>query len=172
MALTVETGSGVTGADSYVTLAEARAYALSRGVTLPAADADLEVLCRKGTDYLETFRSRFIGAKVNGQGYLQWPRKQSDGTGVVIDGTQLDTVTIPVELKRAQMQAVCEMVSTPDLLPTATGPAVQSETLDVISTTYAVAPGSLTMAPKLRKVDAILEPLLVRSGQGLRSVRV
>ena len=50
MALVIEDGSRVAGANSYVTLAEARAFASARGVTLSAVDATLEPFVIKAFD--------------------------------------------------------------------------------------------------------------------------
>ena len=41
--ITVEDGSNVANANSFVTIAEARSYAVERGVTLSATDDDVAV---------------------------------------------------------------------------------------------------------------------------------
>lgn len=172
MALTVEDGTGVDGANSYVTLVEVRAYASARGLTIPAVDADLEKLVVKSTDYLEAQRRRYVGLRVNGQGYLQWPRMQDDGSGVVIDGCELTTTEVPSELKLAQCQLVAELVDV-DPLGTVSGAAIRREKIDVLETEYAVSDGNRAPAPFMPKVEALLAPLFKASGfGGLSTVRV
>jgi len=65
MALIIEDGTIVAGADSYATLAVLRAYALKRGVTLSAVDADLEVLAIKAMDYIGSFEDKFQSARTD-----------------------------------------------------------------------------------------------------------
>jgi hypothetical protein len=74
MAIVVEDGSVVTGANSYITLAEARAYGVLYGVTISAVDATAEVLSHKAVRYLEARRNQYQGTKVSVDQPLQWPR--------------------------------------------------------------------------------------------------
>src|SRR4051812_42111718 len=73
MALTIEDGSGVSGANSYASVADARAYALARGLTFSAVDGDVETALVLACDKLETYR--FRGLKTDEAQALQWPRK-------------------------------------------------------------------------------------------------
>lgn len=161
MALIIEDGTGVVGATSYVTVAEARAYASARGVTLSAVDATVEVLLIKAMDYLESKRASFKGSKLH---YLQWPRSE-----VVVDGFDVAETTIPTELKNAQCQLAIEYVST-DPMATSTKAAVKSESVGPISVTYAISDGDRPSVD-MPKVDALLEPLL-RTGFGLSTMRL
>ena len=155
MALTVETGAGVENADSYVDLTEFRAFATNRGLTLPVADNDCEILLRKALDYVETHSNQFKGTKLYGQGYLQWPRSE-----VLVDGFEIGLDEIPFQLKNAQMQAAFE-VQTVDPMATISTPAIRSEQVDVIKTEYAIPLGSERNPPVVMpKVDAFLAPLL------------
>lgn len=63
MAITivVEDGSGVTNANSYVSVADARIYASNRGVELPLDDDELAAMLIRSTDYLEAQACRFQG---------------------------------------------------------------------------------------------------------------
>lgn len=169
MALTIETGAGVPGADSYVTLSEARAFASSRGVTLPTVDGELEVLLRKATDYLESLTGSYKGSRTNASQPLQWPR-----TGVYLyaeDTAALAGNVIPDALKKAQSQLAIE-AKTADLAPTSTGRAVRLKTIGPITTEY--EPGqSATGTPTFPKVDTFLGPLRNQSaGSSLTSIRV
>lgn len=159
MALVIEDGSIVPGANSYVTVAEMRTYALQRGVTLPAADADLEVLSFQAVDYLESFRSSYKGSIVDTAQALQWPRQN-----VVIDGQPWPIIAIPKELKSAQCQSVIEVFNGFDLMPSQDNFAEERIKVDVIEVQYATG-GNRSGAqapyhPKFPKVDAVLDPLL------------
>lgn len=151
MALTIEDGSIVEGADSYVTLAEARAYASARGVTLPVEDGAVEILARKATDYLETFA--YAGKKVQATQPLKWPRKE-----VTLDEEAWPEDEIPPSLKKAQNQTMMEIFAGLDPLPSSDGKAVIREKVDVIEVEYSDT-GSASATPTLPKVLALLEPL-------------
>lgn len=78
MTLIVEDGSNVANANSYLSLTDIRAYATSRGITLPV-DALLEPMVFKSMDYIESVGSNFQGTpRYTAPDYtaqsLQWPR--------------------------------------------------------------------------------------------------
>lgn len=98
MALVIEDGSVVTGANSYVTLAEFKAWADARDITYSADDDALEATILRAMDYLE--RLFFIGNKANENQPLQWPR-----TEALIDGYYADATEIPKEVKTALYEA-------------------------------------------------------------------
>ena len=175
MALVIEDGSGLPDSNSYVTLDQARAYALARGVELPADDAQAEALLIQAMDYLEAQRAKYQGRKTYpGVQSLQWPR-----TGVIIDcDYNLPASVIPTELKAAQMQSSMEVFAGLSLLPSSDGRVVKREKVDVIETEYAtgadIGPGGLMGTPSFPAVDALLEPLFNACGGGffLKTVRV
>jgi hypothetical protein len=81
MALTVEDGSGVAGANSYATAAEFVTFHTDRGNTaLAEADTDqIEAALVKGTDYLEQkFRLLWKGSRSYSTQVLSWPRRGVD----------------------------------------------------------------------------------------------
>jgi hypothetical protein len=98
MALVIEDGSVVTGANSYVTLAEFKAWADSRDISYNADDNVLEAQILRAMDYIE--RLYFIGNKANENQPLQWPR-----TEALIDGYYADATEIPKEVKIAVYEA-------------------------------------------------------------------
>src|SRR5688572_8818215 len=132
MALTIETGAGVTGADSYASVAEARAYATSRGITSLTAltDAQVEVLLRKASDFLESLESRFKGSRVADDQALAWPRSD---VYLFSSDTLFDEEDIPAQILTAQCQLACDAAGT-DLLPNGTGREVIRQKVDVIET--------------------------------------
>lgn len=160
MSLTPETGSGVAGADTYVTLAEARAYAAKRGLSFPASpdgDAAGEAALVNACDYLETLDWR--GTKTEGDGPLAWPR-----TDVVLDdGTEIAADEIPQKLKDAQCQLAVEAAAGTDLQPSGTGQEVIREKVDVLEVEYAPGSGG-TVTPQFNKAMAMLAPYLESGG--------
>lgn len=169
MALIVETGAIVAGANSYVSLSDCRAYAAARALPLPIADADIEPLLISAMDYLEGLRARYQGAKASPETQaLQWPR-----TGVYIDGVAFSETSIPKELKDAQSRLACEKFAGVDIMPTTTGAFVSEETVGPLTTKYDSSHGSGTQ-PNISSVDTLLAPLFSQSiagGLALRTVR-
>lgn len=93
MAIVVEDGTIVTGANSYVTSAELTTYATDRGVTITGTNA---VLLIQAMDYIEA--QNYKGYKSTAAQPLVWPRE-----AVYIDGYLFDNDDIPEQLKNAQM---------------------------------------------------------------------
>ena len=98
MTLVVEDGSKVTGANTYITLAEFKAWADARGVNY-SSDGHVTENILRAMDYIEELL--FIGVKETRDQALQWPR-----VDVVIDGYALDVGEIPKELKNAAYELV------------------------------------------------------------------
>ena len=162
MALVIETGVGSSSSTSYVTVAEARAYALARGVTLSSTDSVVEVQILKAMDFLQALTQSYQGCKTwppalgqyDHEQALAWPR-----TGVVIDGYSLNSDKIPQTLKDAQCQLVIEIFNGVDIMPTGTGAAIKREKVDVLETEYANAYTNAS-SPTLTKVYALLKPIM------------
>ena len=169
MTLIIEDGSIVTGADSYASLAVLRAYALKRGVTLSAVDADLEVLAIKAMDYLGSFEQRYQSERTDATTQpLSFPRKD-----IVINDALLGDNDMPQNIIDAQCEVVMyltdsfKMFATPDEGGTA---PLKRKKIDVLEFEYDTARGSTGQAV-FPRVDAKLTPLL-RTGGPLTSVRV
>ena len=92
--IVVETGSIVSGANSYISEADMGTYATDRGVTIAGTAADLLI---QAMDYIES--QSFQGLKKTSAQALQWPR-----TNVVIDSYAVNSDVIPQLLK----DALCE----------------------------------------------------------------
>src|ERR1700746_1316619 len=101
MAFILEDGSGVAGANQYITATELETYADNTGVTLADGDEDAAIV-RATTALDAIYRARFNGYKGHGRNQgLEWPRPAAyDREGYLISGT-----IIPPEIKNA----VCEM---------------------------------------------------------------
>ena len=105
MALTVEDGSIVAGADSYIALADAITYAKNRGIapTLVAAEADdegWEQFLRRAFDYINNFV--FLGSKCprpDDPEPVEWPR-----FGVWIRNQLINADIVPLIVRYAQIE--------------------------------------------------------------------
>lgn len=168
MALIPETGAIVADADTYVTVAEATAFALKRGVELPADEDAAEILLIKAMDWLESLSVRYQGCLVSSTQSLQWPR-----TGVIINGFEFAEDAIPRALKNAQCQVAMDIYAGIDPQENFTAtPAVIKEKVDVLETTYTEV--NQDSVPYLRKALDFLEPLFGTANTGATyfSVRV
>lgn len=168
MALIIEDGSIVSGADSYATVAELRAYAAKRGVTLPAEDSDCEALLIKAMDYLQSYEDRFKGSRVQATQPVSWPR-----VDVCVYGFYIAADAIPQALIDAQVSLAIEAQSLdlqPTVDPTSQKGAVTEETVDVITVKYA-EPAVARSTPSFAKADALLAPLLKSGGSQIRVIR-
>lgn len=132
MALTVENDTGLSNADSYVSLVDYRAYAAARGIEGPAdaTDDECEQHLRKAFDYINA-QWRYKSAPKNNDQAGEFPRIDlSDGRGRTFN-------TVPKRVKDAQCEAAILVGGGVDLFVTAErGGAVQSESIGPISTTY------------------------------------
>ena len=159
MALTVETGSGVVGANSYLTVAELRAFAAERGLTLPLPEGEVEALLIRAADYLE-LRS-YIGSPLTDSQGLSWPRKTYDLYGFLID------LGVPLAIKRAQRLLAVEAMR--GALSQAVRPSKYVRTkIDVVYVEFAKA-GDLAIGMRYLAVDTLLAPYI--SGGGSRTIK-
>lgn len=150
MAIVVEDGSIVTGANSYVTEAELTTYATARGVTLTI---DTEQLLIRAMDYIEGLN--YKGIKLTETQPLQWPR-----SGVSIDRYAVDIDEIPDELKNGEMETAMAIDNGQDQLADI-GRVKQSATVGPISVEYVIGTGSTTL---VRKINNQLRKLLRSAG--------
>ena len=169
MALIIEDGSLVVGANSYVTIAEAIQYATERREAFPTDEAEVESLLHNAMDYIEAKRRSFAGQKVSSLQSTQFPRLNCR-----IDGVAFPSNAIPRELKLAQCQLAVDCYGLGELSPTTTGYATSREKVDVIEVEYAagstMSGGAAQAEPSFPKADALLETLYGDFGW-LRTVR-
>ena len=152
MALTIENGTVVSGANSYVTVAEYNTWADARFTTRSTpSEAVSESYILRATDYFE--RQVLRGDKANEAQPMQFPR-----VSLVIDGYAVDSDEIPAEVKTAIYElAYAEETSNGELN------AVERKTsreaiAGAVDVTYADNSASRTMLPgtssALRKLIA------------------
>lgn len=175
MAFTVEDGTGVVGANSYVSVAYADEFFADRGkASWQGSDAVKQGHLIEATDYIEMlFARRFIGEMTATDQALSWPRT---GTGDYLDVAYGDN-EIPDILKRACCQYALQALTGGPLAPT---PVVDETGLAVLTTRKAVGPiekefrpaGSSSRPAPFRSypaADGLMKTLLIPgSGQVIR----
>lgn len=197
MTLVIEDGSGVTGANSYVSYDDAKAFCDLRGYTIGPDQAAGEIALIKSCDYLEAQRNRYQGRKTNDpdvfvspeQQPLQWPR-----TGVYIDAKAYISFQvvngfenlslmgflnmpfppdeIPAELINAQIMLAVNVQAGIILQPTQSGPFVTFKKVGTLEKHFSEILNT-SVEPDMLAVNDWLQPLLINSsGAMLSSVRV
>lgn len=170
MAITiiVEDGSGVADANAYVSVANVRAYAANRGVTLPSSDDEVAAWLIKATDYLEAMAGEYVGQKTDAAYSLEWPRNY-----VTINCVDLASNAIPKQLINAQCALVLVQNEGLVLQPNIkAADYVIEETVGPITTKYADPANTVGIAGAFTAVDALLAPLLRKQGIALSATRV
>lgn len=167
MALIIEDGSVVVGANSYVTLNELTEYAAARKIELSTAEDDLIALLLESYDFVSTYEDYFAGIRVSPLEQTgAWPRKE-----VVVYGAQFPENEIPTLVKTAQIQIAVAASTGIALFPSQTSASVSRETVGPITTVYATDWVDSSL-PVFSNVEATLGPLFDNSGSYLRVVRV
>ena len=153
--LVVEDGSIVSGANSYVSSTQARAYLDLRGILTELTDG---VLVR-GADYINSFRSRFKGNKLTAiSSNMQFPR-----SNVVIDGYDLPPDQIPQAIVDAQIQTALEMVANRDPLATIIERPVRKQKLGPLEVEYDTSSAQKLPTYSYKHITLLLAPLLVNN---------
>lgn len=166
MAIVVEDGTIVADANSYVTLAEVRDYATLRGITVPAADGDLEKHLHLAMDWFES--EDFPSARFDATQELSFPRDV-----IVVDGVRYMEGAIPKLVKQIICEATCTSV-TIALQPQFAGSSLgqlKRKKIDVLEKEYFPSQGTASYMPILAKLDALMEKLLYADGFRLTVLR-
>ena len=149
------------GENSYVTEAELTTYASDRGITIVATDKT--VLLIKAMDYLES--RNYIGQKTVYNQALQFPRILCDSIYPYnnypqnyynVNPCEYDSLTVPNEIKKAQMIAALLIDGGSDLQSTVSQ-AVKREKVDVIEVEYQ---DYTTSAQQFTALNDILRPFI------------
>ena len=150
MALIIENGSIVTGANSYVTIAEIKAYADLRGISYPDDEA-IEVNAILATDYLQSKCYAGVQVEPNVQP-LEFPRDD-----LYIKNVLVPSDSIPEQLKNAQIEAALAQTSQDLLQSGGTDASVSSESLGSIKFNY---DGGSSSSFNSQRVNLYLNELL------------
>ena len=178
MALIVEDGSVVAGANAFVSVSDADSYHALRGNSdWTNADDDAKAAAIvKATFYLD--RLRWKGIKTGQANPLAWPRYGDDVAGwnlmvlpaspymgvIDEDGYDVGTATVPDKVKQACSELALRYVQGADPEPDLErGGQIVEQKVDVITTRY--APGA-PVVPVYTIVQRLLRGLL-RSSSGV-----
>jgi hypothetical protein len=164
MALIIEDGSIVDGAQSYAAASDLVTYAGLRDEDLTAVEAEQEALLIKAMDALAG--RCWKGERVSDDQDLAWPRY-----GVYRDNQLLPSDEIPRELFYGQMALAMGAIDS-DLMPTfdanAKGPITEETVHGAVTRKYA-NPGRILPVAAVTDAEALLRVLMCRAG--LRVIR-
>ena len=153
--MVVEDGTGLSNADSFVSVAYADTYFTTRGVTAWASLTNKEALLIKATDYIEAVYSEaWKGVTLNDTQSLSFPR--------IID----DATVYPDRL----LKAVCELAlkaNDGDLLVDVEQRTIE-EKVDVITVKYAEYSDQKT---QYSMVYGLISPYLLSTGVNKKAMR-
>lgn len=151
--LTVEDGTIVADADSYISAEDAATYHAARGNTAWAAltgDAPDQHL-RKATDYMgQVYGLRWKGYRVSETQVLDWPREE-----VVVFGFEVDTDVVPDAVRYACAELALRSVAG-TLLPDTTRRTIR-EKVGPIEVEY---DKNSPLNPDYQAIDNLLAPYL------------
>lgn len=161
MALVVETGAIVHGADSYVSLADARALATGYGLTLPADDTEAEAALRNGAVYVGLQEPSMCGRRVSAAQSLAYPRQ-----GVSLYGFALAHDIIPPQVIHAQVVAAVEYGLGTDVRASSDGRVTETERVEGAVTVSYFNNGATGATTTITAALDALRPLLCGSVNG------
>lgn len=161
MALVVEDGSVTPGADSYVSLADARALAASYGLALPADDTAAEAALRNGAVYVGLQEPFMCGRRVSATQSLAYPRQ-----GVSLYGFSLASDVIPPQIVHAQVVAAVEYGLGTDVRASSDGRVTETERVEGAVTVSYFNNGATGATTTITAALDALRPLLCGSVNG------
>lgn len=156
VSLIVEDGSGVVDANTYITVAEAKAYAENRGVTLGSDDSIAANLVL-AADYMET-TGPYKGYVYSSNQGLEFPRKETSG------GPSLG---IPSDIKKAQAQLLIDIKESGALMTSSRQFALKRRKLEGLEQEWAVGSYAAYKPNAEHKFyDFLMGPYQVYGGRG------
>lgn len=167
MALTVEDGTGLADAESFISVADATSYHANRGNAAWAAlasDTVREQALRKATDYMEAaYRMKWAGKRVSVDQALSWPRYDVPMRDA---GSYYDSDSVPAAVANACAELALRAASA-ELAPDVDRLKKRVK-VDVIETEYFEGGNPNT---QYRAIDLMLEPFFGASGSTIQMVR-
>jgi hypothetical protein len=164
MAITVENGSGLANAESYITVAEANSYHSLRGNTTWATitTEQAEQSLRRATDYLQqVYGGLWYGYKTTDTQALDWPRENVPKYDTS-SGNYYTNNVIPQELKNACAEMAWKAAQG-ELLADLTQ-TVKREKIDVLEVEYS------EFSPQSKRylaIDSLLSRFMQQSSNGV-----
>lgn len=168
MSLVVETGTGSSTAESYISVADADTYHAAYGNTAWAVltTANKEIALRKAAAYMvQAYRERWDGFRISTTQALDWPRslvRIKDAVAVAYyDNASVPTVVANVCADLALRSLTVTLL--PDL-----DRKVVSESIGPISVQYDAGSSQLV---RYAAVDALLAPMLKLGSSAFSLIR-
>ncbi|MBB76526.1 MAG: hypothetical protein CMJ75_18635 [Planctomycetaceae bacterium] len=170
MAITVEDGSGLAGADAYVSVADVDAYLTkyNPSTTWDAlGDPEKEAAIVKATRYLDlVYAERWDGVKKTEAQALDWPRYDADYKDHPVPSTEVPQAVKDATAEIARWSG--ENPTTPLINTKTDDAAIKRDKIQVgqivLDTTYAGGNESSTDTD-FPVVEAILDPLTIGGGE-------
>jgi hypothetical protein len=122
MALIVEDGSIVPLANSFISLVDARAMALTLGLTLPTDDTQAEINLINGARYVNSQEPLLQGSRVSAEQTMCFPRN-----GVVKYGFPVANDVVTNDVVCAQVESAAAITAGVDPYPVDTGKEVKMQ---------------------------------------------
>lgn len=122
MALIVETGLIVAGANSFISLVDARALASTLGLSLSVDDTAAEIELINGGRYVNSQEPSLQGSRVSADQLMCFPR-----VGVYKYGFLIASDTVPQDVICAQVEAAAAIAGGVNPYPVDNGKEVQSQ---------------------------------------------
>lgn len=170
MAIVVEDGSGVAGAESYIDVTFFEAFCESWGLSLPddATTPEKEAALRRGSLIFDSlYGHRFAGTPVSSEQGLMFPM------GDLIDRRGYELASFPIQVKQAAaVFARQELTSPMSMFPVVTpGKVKKSVEAGDVAVEYDVSSISSlgftsNSRPILSIVESLLAPILASSNVG------
>jgi len=164
MALIVENGTGLSTAESYISVANAsaRMSALGNDTWATITNAQMEEALRRATVHMkQAYRSRWSGMRLNSTQALDWPR-----VSVVVDGYSVASDSVPADIANACADLALKAAAG-DLAPDLER-AIIREKVGPLETEYSA---HSPQATRFRAIDLTLAPYLMGSSAMATLVR-
>lgn len=158
MALVIEDGSIVPGAESYATAAELVTYAANFGRTIPDDVSAQETLLRRAALQMESLPWK--GQATYSTQALAWPRG-----GVCRQRWEIPSNVVPPQIKAGQMALATEIHADDQVDPATKQGAIVEDTVGPITTKFAAASALITKAAAIRQSYAQFTGLVESSSQ-------
>ncbi len=165
MALIVEDGSGLAGANSYNSLTELNTYHTLHGNTAWAAlsDANKEIRAVNGAQALDAkYSLKYVGVRNTQEQGLEWPRAYA----VDSDGFAIGSDVIPQAVKNGHAELSLYALPATIMPPITTPGNIQriSKTVGPVSKAVTYAGGSGEQQPSYPLVTSLLSKVLEQGG--------
>jgi hypothetical protein len=158
---TVEDGSGLAAATSYISVEDADQYHEDRGnADWAGVDAVKQSALIKATQYLDAHYLWATGRKATKAQALGWPRLFAEDA----DGYTIESTEVPTVVGHAAAELARQVILGTDLQPTETRRTSSETVFGAVAVTY--EPGA-SPAPRFTTVDNLLAGLVYSGVQGL-----